>query len=306
LFDYFNKIKLRKKLFYLKSFLLKNYLCLGSPRFLSLVQENTTVLIDYNLSGYVNLSKIFLLSKKKKFFDWYRTLRTKRFLDTLALEFGIIPLKLFSNIQKGGKKVNRFIYVHPQVAMDVLNYIFIEFYSVINSWLISILVSPHVNLSIKSLSYQKVVSSLLGTSNELVLLKKKHNSLLYKRQYHKFNKTLVFYIFSLFDRKHYKCGICEGPNSTIDSTLSTYRRLYGNIKVEKLLYFSSLNDLRHFESSFFRACENQKIFLNHEQLIFMDISSLLEKLNVLISFECYEGKFNYATQESMDLYNNGL
>ena len=106
----------------------------GYPDPLNLVSNTKNIIIDCNNKGFVNISKIFLRDIKKKFNNWYLNKKTVEYLEALARHLGVSTNELFLNApQKGGKKDTRDIFVHPAVAMDVLQYISCDFRILVNT-----------------------------------------------------------------------------------------------------------------------------------------------------------------------------
>ena len=89
--------------------------------------------IEFNKDGFVNISKIFALTKKKRFHAWFKTKQTKEYLNLLAKDLNITPETLFCKINKGRNHNN--VYAHPEVAIYILKYISPQYRIKLNRWL---------------------------------------------------------------------------------------------------------------------------------------------------------------------------
>ena len=138
---------------------------------------------------------------------------------------------------------------------------------------------------------------------KFLALGKAHRQILYRRQYIKFKKSQGFYIVSLSQETHFKAGSVDGVLTTIDNRLATYRSLYANCKIHKIIYFNSSKDLLFFEELFNRVCEKQKIGLGHEQFIQISLKNILEKFNQVITFANFEDKIIFEDNWLIDGYN---
>ena len=125
-------------------------------------------------------------------------------------------------------------------------------------------------------------------------LEKKHNKLLYKRQYHKFHKGSAFYIISTSENEH-KLGF-EGID--IDQRFRTYRTLVPNIKIHYIVYSEKAHLI---EQNMLTRFNCKKLENNHEVIVDIKLQQLINDVETLMSFLNIEKTI--VRQEELEKYN---
>ena len=123
---------------------------------------NSTPIISRKEDGYINLTSI-CKAGKKEFNDWKSNKKTEAFLKVLSSTAGIPGVELINYISGGNGK--RHSWGHPQVAINIAQWISPEFDVQVSKWIYQLAVTGKVELKnekttkeIDSISYEKRVS----------------------------------------------------------------------------------------------------------------------------------------------------
>ena len=123
---------------------------------------------------------------------------------------------------------------------------------------------------------------------------KKYQKLLYKRNYHKFKKGPIFYMFSTGDNL-VKVGY---DDIDINTRLEAHRTTYPSLKLHYLCFTPHAKLL---ETNMLIRFEKKKLMLNHEVILDVPINTLIESANTFITFCDFPATIE--SQEDLDKYN---
>jgi len=137
---------------------------------------------------------------------------------------------------------------------------------------------------------------ILEKDNTIAKMEKTHKNLLYRRNYHKFNKGTAFYIVKTKDDT-IKVGF-DGED--INARFETYRTLVPDFE---LLYIVYSPDAYLIEQNILKRFNGQKQYPNHEiiKTVNASVQQIIESVNTLISFCNFEA--NIAPTEEIIKYN---
>jgi hypothetical protein len=187
--------------------------------------------------GFVNATAM-CKAGKKKFNDWNRLDSTKELIKALESEVGSPvsgnPVSVI-DIKKGGNdKYSQGSWIHPDLSVQLAQWISPKFALQVSKWIRELAVTGSVINGMEKNNEQilSLQNALVEQQKEIEILEKKHTKILYKRQYHKFNKGPAFYIVKISENE-FKLGF-EGVD--IDERFRTYRTLVPHIKIYYIVY----------------------------------------------------------------------
>ena len=168
--------------------------------------------------GFINITNL-CKAGGKKFNDWNRLDKTKRFLDVLSSTTGIPVVELLKQEQGGNGE--RHTWAHPQVAINIAQWISPEFDVLVSKWVYEIMLTGKVdirdNKTTEELDIMNKENKLL--KNRIKLLESK---ILQKqpREIFEENKNVVYIVTTEYKEAqgHYKIGKAQD----LQKRLSTY------------------------------------------------------------------------------------
>ena len=168
--------------------------------------------------GFINITNL-CKAGGKKFNDWNRLDKTKRFLDVLSSTTGIPVVELLKQEQGGNGE--RHTWAHPQVAINIAQWISPEFDVLVSKWVYEIMLTGKVdirdNKTTEELDIMNKENKLL--KNRIKLLESK---ILQKqpREIFEENKNVVYIVTTEYKETqgHYKIGKAQD----LQKRLSTY------------------------------------------------------------------------------------
>ena len=168
--------------------------------------------------GFINITNL-CKAGGKKFNDWNRLDKTKRFLDVLSSTTGIPVVELLKQEQGGNGE--RHTWAHPQVAINITQWISPEFDVLVSKWVYEIMLTGKVdirdNKTTEELDIMNKENKLL--KNRIKLLESK---ILQKqpREIFEENKNVVYIVTTEYKETqgHYKIGKAQD----LQKRLSTY------------------------------------------------------------------------------------
>ncbi len=166
----------------------------------------------------------------------------------------------------------------------------------VSRWIRELAVTGSVQIGMEKNDKQilELQNALSEQKLENKQLEKKHNKLLYKRQYHKFHKGSAFYIISTSENEH-KLGF-EGID--IDQRFRTYRTLVPNIKIHYIVYSEKAHLI---EQNMLTRFNCKKLENNHEVIVDIKLQQLINDVETLMSFLNIEKTI--VRQEELEKYN---
>jgi hypothetical protein len=270
--------------------------------------------------GYINLSQL-CKAGGKEFSEWKRSKKSKEFLVQLEKtlnEGENVKKKVSLEISRGtlikynaGSNTERANWGHPQVAINVAQWISPEFDVKVSKWIFELMLTGSVTLgqeksnkereekfNQKIQSMQKTIETVVNENLKIKStyshLAELHDQIRMKRNYHKFKKGNCLYIIT--DRWREKEYLKIGYTDNINTRLQTYRTSMPDVKIDFLLYLT--------ENKFLEKClkvryASQLVEKNHEYVIDATVEQLVKSINTLTKYLRIE-----ATEETkLSLYN---
>ena len=245
--------------------------------------------------GFVNATAM-CKAGKKEFKHWKSLQSTKDLIKALESEVGIPTSQLIDSKKGNTSKYSQGSWIHPDLAVQLAQWISPVFALQVSRWIRELAVTGSVQIGMEKNDKQilELQNALSEQKSENKQLEKKHNKLLYKRQYHKFHKGSAFYIISTSENEH-KLGF-EGID--IDQRFRTYRTLVPNIKIHYIVY----SDKAHLiEQNMLTRFHCKKLENNHEVIVDIKLHQLINDVETLMSFLNIEKTI--VRQEELEKYN---
>jgi len=286
------------------------------------------VINDYTLiyrkeDGYVDVTNL-CKAGEKKFNHWNSLEKTQAFIKVLSFETGIPASKLIEVIS-GGNFKNQGTWAHPQVAINIAQWISPEFDVKVSKWVFELMITGKVELGnektneeleikyieqIKSLTneIETKTTELETNKQEYQLLLTKHNSSLKNHRYVKFKESdPCFYIIDsgiLCDcgqpNTQYKFGIAGTDQHTIDDRLQSHRTLWPLLKVRFLLFIKEVSVI---EKTFKMMYEKEINPNGHEIIEGVLIEDMIDRLKKLFDLLCIKD-YHIMSEEKLKEYND--
>jgi hypothetical protein len=203
--------------------------------------------------GFINITDL-CKAGGKKFNDWNRLDKTKKYLQVLSTETGI-PVSGLINIGSGSKTLNdtkNLTWAHPQVSINIAQWISAEFDVLVSKWVYEIMLTGKVdiknNKTTQELDIMNKENKLL--KNRIKLLESKT---LQKQPRESFeeNKNVIYIVTTEFKEAqgHYKIGKAQD--------LQKRMSVYNTSEKHEVIYNTS--------------CKNKKSMDLLEQLVHMNL-----------------------------------
>lgn len=228
----------------------------------------------------------------KEFRFWYRLESTKELIEALKSDVMISTSQLV-DIKKGNSaQFEQGSWIHPDLAVQLAQWISPLFAIQVGRWVRELAITGEVKLE-----RERTNEDLLIMQKNIKQLENKHQSVLLRRNYHKFKKGPVFYVISDPDSqvKRYKIGIA---NDDFNERLSQYRTSIPNIRVNYLVYTEKNNTVE--QSLLSRYEYARKPHLNHEWLHDVALDQIISSCNTLLEFISAD----HTVEDELDKYNS--
>jgi len=229
-----------------KSQIISNY---NQPLVLNNI-EITTRLTD----GYINLTAL-CKAGNKEYFKWNENKKTKAFLQVLSSSLRI-PMDELIKYESGSNE-QRATWGHPQVAINISQWISPEFDVQVSKWIFELLLTGKVELGkeksneeLENVYKEKLAemgNQLENAKNEFKVLSKTHNSMLKRQKRTPYEIGSVVYVLSheaftgFYKTDYFKVG--EATQKSGEDHSAFVKRLSGyntsapvNFKVNFLIY----------------------------------------------------------------------
>ena len=266
------------------------------------ISLNGVIVMSRKEDGFINATTL-CKAGNKKFNDWYKTDKTKELIKVFEKELKNNETNIFVSennlieIKKGGDPKNQGTWIHPDLAVQLAQWLSPEFALKISRWIRELAITGTVSIGKEKTNDEllELQNKLLSTEKNFKELEKRHNKLLRKREYHSFKKGAAFYIISTGENK-YKIGF-EGVDISI--RFRSYRTLVPDLKIHYIAYTEKAHML---EDNILSRFDVKKLENNHEVVVDIELSELINSANTLISFCNY--KATIEDIEQLNKYNN--
>ena len=232
--------------------------------------------------GYVNASQL-CQAGKRLFSTYFRRKRTKEFLKALEVMVQICTVELIKYMKGGNGE--RHIWVHPQVAINIAQWISPKFDLMVSRWVYELLLCGDVKLG-EERSYEeldaklKEANTMIENLNEQITnmtfeykkLRKAHRAILKHKSLHYFKKGKCFYVISNTKEKEDRIKI--GISCDINTRLKTHRTAIPFLKLHYLVF---LNQNKLLEDNMKQHYKNNLDPNNHEFISGVSVKSVINK-----------------------------
>ena len=211
-----------------------------------------------------------------------------------------IHISQLIDVKKGNSsKFSQGSWIHPDLAVQLAQWISPIFALQVSKWIREIAITGAViNGQEKSESQLLEIQNALAEKIiEYKKLTKKHNSILQKREYHKFQKGPAFYIVNLGDEE-FKIG---HDGEDVNERFKEYRRTHPKSIIKYIVYTKKAKILEQVMLSRF---DSKKLEKNHEVIIKVDVKQLIIDLETCMSFMNIEKTI--LTTEELNKYNDAI
>jgi hypothetical protein len=199
--------------------------------------------------GYIDITNL-CKAGGKKFNDWNRLDKTKNYLNVLSIETGI-PVSILFTVGSGSKNITH-TWSHPQIAINIAQWISPEFDVLVSKWVYEIMLTGKVDIS-----NQKTTLELDQLNKDNKLLKNRikllESKVLQKQPRETFdeNKNVIYIITTEYKEAqgYYKIGKAQD----LQNRLSVY------------------NTTDKHEVIFNISCKNKKSMDLLEQIVHMKL-----------------------------------
>jgi hypothetical protein len=247
--------------------------------------------------GFVNATSM-CKAGKKEFYDWKRLENTKELIKALEESQNLTPG--YNGVKIIDTKEGRYggSWIHPDLAVQLAQWISPKFALQVSRWIRELAVTGSVRIGM-----EKTDNKILELQNALTeqiienkKIKKDHQNVLYKRQYHKFHKGAAFYIVSKSDENdEYKIGF-DGED--INERFRGYRTFSPKLKVHYVVY---TNKAKLLEELILTRLDSKKLEKNHEVLINVELEQLITDVETTLLFLNIQKTI--LSNEELDKYN---
>jgi hypothetical protein len=178
--------------------------------------DNGYIIESRDSDGYINVTNL-CTAGKKKFNDWNRLDKTKAFLKELSSSTGIPAVELIT--QNTGGNGNRHTWVHPQVAINIAQWISPKFDVKVSAWVLEVMMTGKVDIT-NTKSYRELKEDNKNKQLKIQLMTKKYVKKQPRVQYDEAN---VVYILTTANMKKERRYIL-GKATNLTSRLSVYNK----------------------------------------------------------------------------------
>lgn len=260
------------------------------------LESGTTIEIEQRTDGYINATKL-CKAGGKLFADYSRLKNTKVFINELFMTMGI-PISMIIVFEQH-KSIQR-TWIHPQVAINLAQWINAKFAVQVTKWIFELLtkgsitlgeeqstceiMKMHIETIEKELQKQKSMSSQYEKEIEKIIeekqtiidelnhTKNKHNKLLKKQKHNKLSIGNCFYLVRspIWIINKYKFGIADNINLRIQS----YRTFCPEVILEYIMYVQENKKLEEYIKKRFAP---KLEYANHEIVIDINIDDIIQE-----------------------------
>ena len=247
--------------------------------------------------GFVNATAM-CKAGKKEFKHWKSLESTKElikvFEESQILKVGFLTFKSL-HVDKGRYGGS---WIHPDLAVQLAQWISPKFALQVSQWVREIAITGAV---IKG--QEKSEAQLLEIQNALAekiienkQITKKHNAILQKREYHKFQKGPAFYIVETSNGNgEFKIGF-DGED--VNQRFNEYRRSHPKVVIHYIVYTSKA---KLVEEIMLTRFDCKKLEKNHEVVAEIDLKQLIVDAETCMSFMNIQKTI--LTNEELNKYN---
>jgi hypothetical protein len=237
--------------------------------------------------GFINITNL-CKAGGKKFNDWNRLDKTKKYLQVLSLETGI-PVSELIKVGSGSKTINdtkNLTWAHPQVSINIAQWISAEFDVLVSKWVYEIMLTGKVDIR-----YNKTTIELDALNKENKLLKNRIKLLESKtlqkqpRETFEENKNVIYIVTTEFKEAqgHYKIGKAQDlqKRMSVYNTTDKHEVIY-NTSCKTKKNMDILEQLVHNRLESKRVEPNKEWFKSEEEG--EDLIKLIEELKKVVDF----------------------
>jgi len=251
--------------------------------------------------GFVNATAMCKAGKKE--FKHWKSLESTKELIKVFEESQILKV---GNPTFKSLEVDRGRYggswIHPDLAVQLAQWISPKFALQVSQWVREIAITGAV---IKG--QEKSEAQILEIQNALAekiienkKITKKHNSILQKREYHKFQKGPAFYIVGTSngndgEKEEFKVGF-DGED--VNQRFKEYRRMHPKVVIHYIVY---TNKAKLVEEIMLTRFDCKKLEKNHEVVAEIDLKQLIVDAETCMSFMNIQKTI--LTTEELNQYN---
>ena len=234
------------------------------------------------LDGYINATQL-CQAGNKLFSTYYRRKKTKEFLQEFAPTVQICTVKLIKH--ENGKNGERHVWVHPQVAINIAQWISASFDVKVSRWIYELMLFGDVKLG-QERSNEELETKLKQSNNMIEILneklstisikykklKKTHRGLLKHKSIHYFKKEKCFYIISNTQENSQRLKI--GISTDINTRLKNHRTAMPYLKLHYLVFLNEYDLLEKIMKSHYSSNLDPN---NHEFISGVEIDVIKNK-----------------------------
>ena len=210
--------------------------------------------------GYINVTNL-CKAGNKKFYGWHRLDKTKTFLRLLSAEAQICASALIKTNKGGNNKDQQCTWVHPQVAINIAQWISPAFDLKVSGWVYEIMMTGKVDIT-NTTSYKKLQEENKQKSMRIQYLTKKYVKSQPRAQYKERN---VIYVLTTALMKKERLYIL-GKANNLTHRLSTYNKS----DEHEVIYYQECGDeetMALVETTVFHQLKEYREQANRERFI---------------------------------------
>jgi hypothetical protein len=222
--------------------------------------------------GYINVTNL-CKAGNKKFYGWHRLDKTKAFLRLLSAEAHICASALIKTNKGGNNKNQQFTWVHPQIAINIAQWISPAFDLKVSGWVYEIMMTGKVDIT-NTTSFKKLQEENKGHKLRIQYLTKKYVKSQPRVQYKE--KYVIYILTTALMKKERRYILGKATNLT--SRLSVY------------------NKSDEHEVVFYQECGDEETMTLVENMVFHQLEKYREQAN--------RERFILPKTEEIELFKN--
>jgi len=210
--------------------------------------------------GYINVTNL-CKAGNKKFYGWHRLDKTKAFLRLLSAEAQICASALIKTNKGGNNKNQQFTWVHPQIAINIAQWISPAFDLKVSGWVYEIMMTGKVDIT-NTTSFKKLQEENKQQSIKIQYLTKKYVKSQPRVQYKE--KYVIYVLTTALMKKERRYVL--GKASNLTSRLFVYNKS----DEHEVVYYQSCGDEKTMgmvENTVFHQLEEYREQANRERFI---------------------------------------
>ena len=215
--------------------------------------DNGYIIESREEDGYIDVTNL-CTAGKKKFKHWNSLSKTKAFLKELSSTVGIPTVELIK--QNPGGNGDRHTWVHPQVAINIAQWISHQFDVKVSAWVLEVMMTGKLDIT-NTKSYRELQQDNRNKQLKIQLMTKKYVKKQPRIQYDEEN---VIYILTTANMKKERRYIL-GKATNLTSRLSVY------------------NKSDEHEVVYYEKCPDQEKMSLVETLVFCKLNDYREQAN---------------------------